>query len=202
MSYIEKTEYYSVCPNCGAPRSGTDEACEFCGSSLIKGKQVVETSDDDPSEGFFPEDAALPVVAGQLYGTGGGLHWILSGGMFLLLPTLFFIVAVATGERLMKLFLGLLPFWAVGFYFIHFPICSMILKKKCAEQPEIRGTVRGYESGSTSINGHPVQNIRVKIAKNGCYELLLLKTMQTTRPYAVGSTIVLKSYKDRYILVK
>ena len=201
MGYIEKTEYYTECPHCGAPRGASGDVCEFCGSSLIKGKEIVDTSGGDPYDVYLAQDAGLPVVTGKLCGTKGNGFWVIFGGMFFLLPTVMFIAFLNSGMTEAWIVLFFLPFWAVGIGTLSIPIRSAFYKKKCEGECELHGTVRGYESGDVLINDRPVQNLRVRVSRNGREELLLLKTGQTSRTHAVGSSITLKNYKDRYLIV-
>jgi len=44
---IERTiiEYYESCPNCGGTRAENDDKCQYCGSSMIKSKEVITEED-------------------------------------------------------------------------------------------------------------------------------------------------------------
>lgn len=196
---VENIEYYSACPACGAAGKGKS-FCEYCGTSLIKARTITEETKESIDERNLTEDAGLPVIEGKRAGKNAFL-WIfcsIFGGTFLLVPSFICLVFLTMGMMEPWLILFFTLFWIIGIGALIPLIGNIYANIKCRDGCEVYGTVRGYENGNYTINGRPVQNMRVRIQTPEGTKLLILGTGETNRKYAPGQNLVMKNYKKYY----
>ena len=207
MGVMESYEYYSACPQCGAANIG-HEKCDYCGASLIKKRVNTKLSNYDEFESEddknLREDIDYPVINAKLFGNDSFLviFCSLSGGGFLLIPTVLCISFVSTGIMEMWAYAMFLIFWLIGIGAL-IPLINHIIKKsKCNKGTEIEGIVRGYEKSMVMVNGSPTLRMRILIDKETEPKILVLNTGSTRRVYPIGKTIKLKGYNNNFIIVE
>lgn len=206
MSTIERVEYYSGCPSCGAASEGK-EVCPYCGTSLVKKRYMIEV-EESAEDIIAREDAGLPVVRGALVGSSGMDTFLkvfcpLFGGIFVGVSLVLMIAFGASGLLFLDPFMILffVPFLLIGFgAFV--PLFVMASRKsKVKNGRQVPGIVRGYEDGGYQVNGRTVQNMRVRINDGGQVKLLILSTGSANKPYPVDSSINMLNAEDLYTIV-
>lgn len=199
MSTVEKIEYYSTCPSCGAP-SDPSGTCPYCGSSLVKNRVVTEL-DASEEDAILQEDMSLPIVKGKC-GKVDSFFKIfcpLFGGIFVLVPTILCVAFSVVRFLNAFMFLFCLPFFAIGLGALIPLFVAMSNEKKCLEGQRLVGIVRGYENSSVSVNGSPVKIIRVRVDEGGS-RLIVFSTGNAQRTYPIGSKIVLRNSGEHYLI--
>ena len=99
------------CPNCGAARRGEEEACTYCGGSLVQTRRVTESVEEEPVKAVPEDDRKVDIIskiepiednAEMYFGIGFALIWlaiagIMAGGAIGMGEPLFALIAVAIG---------------------------------------------------------------------------------------------------------
>lgn len=206
MSIVEKYEYYSACPQCGAANVGS-EKCDYCGASLIKSKintnsNITVHERDEQEEKNYQEDINYPEVKGKIFEKDEFLFIFcpLFGGIFLLVPTIIFFAFSSVGILEPWVILMLALFWIIGAAGLYPLINYFYSKNKCRNGREITGIVRGYQESMLIVNGRPVLNVRLLVDQQTEPKILVLSTGNTRKQYPLGKVLKLRGYNNKFII--
>ncbi len=211
------------CPDDQAPTSSMEDTCEYCGGVYVHGlhtscphcgapikavqnQQVYQPApeptkaiDIDQHIAEYPTidciEADMPIFLTIMLAVGGSLFSL--AGLAAMVMTLAF------GSFDIVPFLLMFAFLAVGiimFVIIGKWVHRNLLVKNHGK--DIHGIVAGYQNDPTIlINGMPAQIVQIDVDTKKGKRTLLYQLRRLGQPYAIGSTLQLKVYKDLFLIV-
>jgi len=181
------------CPNCGAPV--TTEICPYCNT-----KTGLDTKTADMEYPVIECKEATLTFWNTIFPMIFAISFGLSSPMFITLPW-------SSSREISGFFLAFLPgfliFFTIGAVSLYITLKNVIRYLKIKKNgKEIQGIVYGYMDDNVLLNGSPAQIVKILIDTPKGKRFILYQLGDIKQPYKINSKIIIKVYKDIFMIPK